>query len=228
MNLTLHAHPLSSYCHKVLIALYEMDLPFRMQLVDLGDPQGRADFLRLWPTGKMPVLVDGDRVVPETSIIIEYLQRQHAPAAGLIPDDAEAALEVRLWDRLLDCYVMTPMQAIIADRLRPEDARDPLGVASARERLASSYAMLEERLRGRPWLAGEAFTLADCAAAPALFYAVTLVPVAPEQPQLRAYVDRLMARPSVARTLEEAMPYFKFYPGKEGLPPRFRAAAMAG
>jgi glutathione S-transferase len=228
MKPTLYYHPLSSYCHKVLIALYEMGVPFEKHLVDFGDPQARADFRQLWPTGKIPLLVDEGRPVPETSIQIEYLQQRHAPAAGLLPRDPEAALDVRLWDRLLDAYVMTPMQAIIADRLRAEPDRDRLTVESSYAMLASSYAMLDARLHGRRWLAGDAFTLADCAAAPALFYATTLLPVPEAQPQLLGYVQRLMERPSVLRTLDEALPYFRFYPGKEGLPPPYREAAMAG
>lgn len=220
--LSLHYHPLSSYCQKVLIALDELGIAADLQLLDLGDAAQRAAFLALWPTGKMPLLVDQGRVVPETSIIIEHLQRHHAaPGRVLIPHEPDAALEVRLWDRLFDQYVMTPMQAFTADLLRPEAKRDALNVAQARERLASSYALLDEHMAGRSWATGEAFTMADCAAAPALFYAVSYLPIGAVQTHLNAYFERLMARPSVARTIEAARPWFKFYPGRSGLARRF-------
>lgn len=223
MALALHYHPLSSYCHKVLIALYEMDLAFERHLLDLADPAVRDAFLRLWPTGKMPVLVDAGEVVPESSIIIEHLQQRHAGRARLIPADPQAALEVRLWDRLFDQYVMTPMQAIVADRLRPAAQRDAAAVARGEAALAASYEMIDRHVGpGRTWAAGGGFSMADCAATPALFYAATLVPLPPRLPHLCAYFERLLARPSVARTLEEARPYLRFYPAREGLAPRFR------
>lgn len=220
--LTLHYHPLSSCCHKVLIALDELGIDAALRLLDLGDAAQRAAHRALWPTGKMPLLVDRGRPVPETSIIIEHLQRHHArPGRTLIPADADAALEVRLWDRLFDLYVMTPMQVLTGDLLRPETERDPLGVAQARERLASTYALLDERLAGRTWVCGDAFSMADCAAAPALFYAVTHLPFAPQQASLSAYFERLVARPSVARAIEQARPWFAHYPGRAGLARRF-------
>jgi glutathione S-transferase len=227
MALTLYYHPLSSYCHKVLVALDELALPFERHLVDLGDPQARAAFLRLWPTGKMPLLLDAGVPVPETSIIIEHLQQRHAGAHTLLPGDAEAALEVRLWDRLLDLYVMTPMQAIVADRLRPEAQRDPTGVRAALAMLESAYGWIDRRLADRTWLAGAEFSMADCAAAPALFYAVTLAPLPADRPQLAAYFERLMARPSVQRTLAQARPYFRFYPAREGIAARFLDATAS-
>lgn len=222
MALTLHYHPLSSYCHKVLIALDELGIEVDKKLLNLGDADERAAFLALWPTGKMPLLVDDGRVVPETPIIIEYLQRHHArDGRRLLPDDTDAALDVRLWDRLFDLYVMTPMQAHTADLLRPEADRDPIAVAEAKARLLSSYALIERQLEGRAWVTGEAFTLADCAAAPSLFYAVTYVPLPPQHTRLAAYVERLWARPSVARVIDAARPFFKYYPGRAGLSPRF-------
>lgn len=220
--LTLHFHPLSSYCQKVLIAIDELSIQVDMRLLNLGDPAERAAFLALWPTGKMPLLIDRGQAIPETSVIIERLQRRHAaPGRTLIPRDADEALEVRLWDRLFDLYVMTPMQAFTADLLRPEADRDPLNVTRAREMLLSSYAMIDQHLEGRNWVAGGAFSMADCAAAPALFYAVTYVPLAPEHERLAAYFERLLERPSVARTVDQARPYFKFYPGRQGLARRF-------
>ena len=222
-TLTLHYHPLSSYCHKVLIALHALGIEVDKHLLNLGDPAERAAHLALWPTGKMPLLVDQGRAVPETSIIIEYLQRHHAAPgrAPLIPAAFDAALDVRLWDRVLDCYVMTPMETHTHDLLRPDAARDPRGVAAARARLLSSYAMLDAHLEGRSWLSGEAFSMADCAAAPSLFYAVAYVPLPAEHTNLAAYFERLMAHPSVARTVDQARPFFNYFPGKAGLQRRF-------
>jgi glutathione S-transferase len=220
--LTLHYHPLSSYCHKVLIAIDVLGIAVDKQLLNLGDPDARASHIALWPTGKMPLLVDGLRPVPESSIMIEHLQRHHAsPGRTLIPEAPDAALEVRLWDRLFDLYVMTPMQVLTADLLRSEGERDARGVAQARESLSSAYAFIDRHLAGRTWVAGDSFSMADCAAAPALFFAVTYVPLAPQQADLAAYFERLMAHPAVARTLDEARPWFKFYPGREGLARRF-------
>jgi glutathione S-transferase len=221
MALTLHYHPLSSYCHKLLIALDELGIEADKRLVNLGDPAERAAFVALWPTGKMPLLVDNGRVVPETSIAIEYLQRHAQPGRRLIPDEPDAALDVRLWDRLFDLYVMTPMQAHTSDLLRPEADRDPINVAEAKAKLLMAYGLIDRQLAGRTWVTGEAFTMADCAAAPSLFYAVTCVAPPPEHRHLAAYIERLLARPSVARTLEQARPFFKFYPGRAGLAKRF-------
>jgi glutathione S-transferase len=218
----LHYHPLSSYCHKLLIALDELGIEVDKHLLNLGDPAERTAFLALWPTGKMPLLVDQGQPIPETSIIIEHLQRHHAdPGRTLIPQEPDAALQVRLWDRLFDLYVMTPMQACTANLLRPEGERDAIGVARAREGLSTAYGWIDRHLAGRTWVAGEAFSMADCAAAPALFYAVTYVPLAPQHERLAAYFGRLMARASVARAIDEARPYFRFYPGRSGLSRRF-------
>jgi glutathione S-transferase len=201
MALSLHFHPLSSFCHKALIALNELDIDVERRFLDLGDPAQRTAFLARWPTGKMPLLVDGDRVVPETSVIIEYLAKRYGrPDQQLVPTDEDAALEVRLMDRLLDLYVMLPMQAIVGDRLRAEADRDPIAVNKARDTLAMAYGMLDERIADRAWAAGEHFSMADCAAAPSLFYAATLVPFAPSQRRLAGYFERLMQRPSVVRT----------------------------
>ena len=217
-SITLKYHPLSSYCQKVLIALAELGIDAEKHLLNLGDPVERAAFLALWPTGKMPLLLDQGRPVAETSIIIEHLQLHHATAGHtLIPSDSNAALQVRLWDRLMDQYVMTPMQTLTADLLRPESDRDALNVSQARGHLSSAYAWMDLHLLGRTWLASDAFSMADCAAAPALFYAVTYVPISPKFAQLSAYFDRLMVRPSVVEVLEQARPYFQYYPGRGGL-----------
>jgi len=223
MSLSLHYHPLSSYCHKALIDLYELDVPFVPRFLDLGNAQRRADFLALWPTGKMPLLQDGDTIIPETSIIIEHLALHHAsPAQTLVPREATAALEVRLMDRLSDLYVMLPMQTIVADRLREEEDRDAIAVGKARDTIAMAYGLIDQRLQGRQWLAGDQFSMADCAAAPALFYAATLVPFGADQQRLSAYYRQLLQRPSVARTLEEARPYFRFYPYRASLPEAYQ------
>ena len=211
MALKLHLHPLSSYCHKVLTALYELQAPFEPLFLNLGDPQAREAFYALWPMGKMPVLEDTDAglVLPESSIIIEYLNTRFGGA--LIPPDAGQALDVRLQDRFFDIYVHSPMQAFTNDLLRPAEARDPLGVQQARGVLERSYDMIEARMATRTWACGEAFSMADCAAAPALFYAEQRVGFG-DRPHVIAYLDRLKARPSYARALKEAEPYFHMVP----------------
>jgi glutathione S-transferase len=216
MALELHLHPLSSYCWKVLIALYEQGTAFEPVMVNLGDPAARAAHLELSPFGKIPALRDTTRGVNvfETSVIIEYLDRRYPGPTRLIPEDPEQALEVRLWDRIFDLNVMNVFQPIIEDRLRPEDRRAPATVEQARARLRQAYQVLERRLGGRTWAAGETFSLADCAAAPALFYANVAEPL-DSHPVLQAYYDRLMARPSVARAIAEAKPYFHMFPATE-------------
>lgn len=226
MSLVLHFHPLSSYCHKVLVGLYERGTPFEARVVDLSQPEKRAEFEALWPTAKIPLLVDGARAVPETSIMLEYLDA-HYPGPPMLPADAEARLEARLWDRLFDQYVMTPMQKIVADRLRAEGEKDPRGVANAREMLAMAYRMIDRHMAGRTWAAGEAFSLADCAAAPALFYAGIIAPWGEEQVELAGYFERLVARPSVARSIDEARPFFDYFPYRELMPARFLEAEQA-
>ena len=214
MSLVLHYHPLASYCHKVLIALYENEVPFVPQLVDLGDPAQRAEFLRLWPIGKFPVLRDEERgkTVPESSIIIEYLQQHYPGKVKLIPENADDARETRLRDRFFDNYVHEHMQRIVADRLRPAGNNDPHGVEHARKAMRTAFDMLEKDMAQRTWATGESFSLADCAAAPALFYANKRMPIADHHPHLTRYLDRLMQRPSYARVLIEAQPYFAMFP----------------
>lgn len=210
MSRVLYYHPLSSFCQKVLIALYEVGTPFTPQLVDLteGDPP----FAAAWPIGKFPVLRDGERWIAESSIIIEYLGQRAGGATELLPRDVDRALAVRMSDRFLDLYVHLPLQVIIGDALRPDDAHDPFGVARARETLRSSFAMLDNELRGHQWAVGDEFSLADCAAAPPLFYLNELTPLATDYPVVAAYLDRLKARPSYARVLREAAPYLHMFP----------------
>jgi len=214
MSLTLYFHPLASYCHKVLIALYENDTPFKANNVDLSNPGERAALLELWPIGKFPVLRDDarDRTMPESTVIIEYLDRHYPGLTRFLPDDTDLALQTRLRDRFYDLYVHDPMQKIVGDRLRPEGGKDPHGVEDAKARLTTSYGMIDREMTTRTWAMGEAFSLADCAAAPALFYANEVFPIGEGQANAWAYLDRLKARPSYARVLKEAEPYFAMFP----------------
>ena len=214
MSLKLHFHPLSSFCWKALIALYENDVPFTPYLVDLGNSEARAAFVKLWGIGKFPVLQDDARneIVPESSIIIEYLDAHYAGRTRLIPEDPGRALQARLRDRFYDLYVHLPMQKIVVDRLRPEGKRDPHGVEEARAQLRTSYAMIEQQMASGGWAMGEDFTLADCAAAPSLFYGNMAEPFGDGHKYVAAYLERLKARPSFARVLREAEPYFQMVP----------------
>lgn len=214
MSLTLYMHPLASFCHKALIALYENDTPFRAHLVDLADPQARAAFHALWPMGRFPLLRDDARdcLVPESSIIIEYLAQHYPGKVPLIPPDAELAREVRLRDRFFDLYVNEPMQKVVTDRLRPAGSRDHYGVSEARDRLRAAYDMVEKDMATRTWAVGERYSMADCAASPALFYANLVIPLGEAHPHTAAYLLRLMQRPSFARVLREAQPYMHMVP----------------
>ena len=210
--LTLHQHPFASYCWKALIALYEREVPFESRLV-LGD-EDRAELARLWPPAGIPVLVDPEpgEVVPESTAIVEYLDRFGA-APPLLPANSEAARQARLWDRVLDAEVMTPMQKVVLDSLRPEGEHDDRGVAEAKQALDRAYELLDDRLAGRAWMAGEEFTLADCAAAPSLFYArVVRRWDEGRLAELSRYFEAVTARPSVARVIEEARPFREVFP----------------
>jgi glutathione S-transferase len=207
----LYAHPFSSYCQKVLIALYENDTPFELRMLAPGDERVAAEHEALWPLKRMPVLVDGGLTVVEASIIVEHLALHHPGRVRLIPEDPRAALEVRMMDRIFDNYVMTPMQRIVGDRLRAPEHRDTHGVAEARELLEIAYRWLDGMLRGREWAAGD-FGLADCSAAPALFYADWVHPIGEQFTNVRAYRRRLLARPSFARAVDEARPYRPLFP----------------
>lgn len=223
MSLTLYIHPLASFCHKVLIALYENGTLFVAETVDFSDPGSAAAHLERWPVGKIPVLFDAKtgRVIPETSIIIEYLQETYPGPRKLLPEDPAARLETRLWDRFFDLYVNTPMGKIVTDRIRPEGASDAFGLAEARATIGTAYAMIEERMAGHDWIIGNDFTLADCAAAPALFYAGIVHPWDRNFPRLAAYHERLLTRPSVKRVIAEARPFFSMFPYRDALPARY-------
>ncbi|MFU0506559.1 glutathione S-transferase family protein [Pseudaminobacter sp. NGMCC 1.201702] len=214
MSLTFHYHPLASFCWKALIALYENDTPFQPVIVDLGNEASRAQFLKLWPIGKMPVLRDDarDQTVPETTIIIEYLDRHYSGRTRFIPQDTDLALQTRLRDRFYDHYVHQPMQKIVTDRIRPAGSNDAHGVEQAKSMLATAYRMIDETMSANRWAMGEAFTLADCAAAPALFYANKVLPFEQTHANVARYLGRLMQRPSFARVVEEAQPYFGLFP----------------
>lgn len=215
MSMTLHFHPLSSFCWKALIGLYELEIPFEKHLVDLSNDAARAAFARLWPIAKFPVLRDDgrDRTVPESTIILEYVDRVSRGHVHLIPADPERALECRLRDRMYDLYIHLPMQKIVGDKLRPEAMRDPFGVEQARAQMETAYALADEQLREGPWAMGADFTLADCAALPALFYGNKVVPFGGRWKNVETYLERLKGRASVARVLEEARPYFSMFPG---------------
>ena len=207
---TLLAHPFSSYCQKVLVALYENDTPFRFRLLE--DAQSMSELEALWPMKRFPVLRDGDHALIEASIIIEHLDLHHAGPVRMLPADPRAALEVRFMDRFFDNYVSTPQQKIVFDSLRPEAARDVHGVAEARAMLETAYAWLDARMAAREWAVGDAFSLADCGAAPFLFYADWTHPIDEAFTHLKAYRQRLLARPSFARAVDEARPYRGYFP----------------
>lgn len=214
MSLVLHLHPLSSYCHKVLIALYENDTPFERRVINLMDPADAAAFKALWPCGQFPVLRDDARntTIPESSVIIEYLGTHYPGRTRLIPEDPELARQVRFKDRFYDLQLHAHMQKVVGDRLRPEDKRDPYGVEQARTRIDVALGMIDAEMAGRTWAVGEEFTLADCAAAPPLFYIDRAFPFGATHKHAAAYLARLLERPSYARAIAEAEPYFKMFP----------------
>jgi glutathione S-transferase len=214
MSLKLYFHPLSSFCQKVLIALYENGTPFEPHIVDLGDEASSAELRRLWPIGKFPVLRDetNERTIPESSIIIEYLAQHYPGPTQLVPADPEAAQETRLRDRFYDLHVNVPMQKVVTDRLRPTGKNDSFGVEQAKTLLKTAFGMIDQEMATKTWAMGDAFSMADCAAAPALFYADKVMPFGGTYKNAAGYLDRLMRRPSFARALEEAQPYFALFP----------------
>ena len=212
MPLQLYYHPFSSYSQKALMALYENAIPFEPRVLDGPDAPATHEWAALWPVRRFPVLVDGDRTLLEASIIIEYLALKHPGPVRLLPADPEAALEVRMLDRFFDNYISTPQQKIVFDALRPPDRRDELGVAQAREMLDTAYAWLDAHLHGRRWASGESFSLADCAAAPFLFYADWTHRIGAAHRHVLAYRQRLLQRPSFARAVDEARPYRPLFP----------------
>lgn len=216
MSLKLYYHPLASFCWKALIALYENGTPFEPIVVDFGNPESRDAFAKVWPMMKFPVILDETRgrTVAEATVIIEYLDAFYPGATRFIPADPDQAWQTRMWDRVFDHYVHEPMQRIIGSRIRPEGKQDSFGVEQAQGQLREAYGILDGQIASKQWAMGDSFSIVDCAAAPALSYATTLVPFGPEHRNLPGYLDRLIARPSFARVLKEAEPYFKFYPNE--------------
>lgn len=214
----LFGHPFSSYTWKALIPLYENDTPFTFRVIDQDHTENGQRLRVLSPQGKFPLLVEGDVALFESSIIIEYLQNYHPGAITFIPDDFDAALQVRMLDRFFDHYVMNVAQNIVDDFLRQPVDRNALIVEQAQQRLERSYAWLEQRLQKMNYACGEEFTLADCAAAPSLFYADWLYEIDAKYPALRNYRSRLLARPSIKRCVDDARPYRGWFPG--GAPDR--------
>lgn len=212
MTLKLYAHPFSSYCQKALIALYENATPFEWKMLSPEHPGIYAEFADLWPLKRFPILVDGKRTVPEASCIIEYLDLFYPGPVRMVPEDAKTALEVRAMDRFFDNYISTPQQRIVFDAIRPEGQRDPRGNDEAREMLDTAYAWLDRHMAGREWAALDRFTLADCGAAPFLFYADWTHRIDARFANVHAYRQRLLARPSFARAVDEARPYRSFFP----------------
>jgi glutathione S-transferase len=215
MSLTLHYHPLSSYCWKALVALYESDTPFTPKMVNLGDEAERAALLGLWPIGKFPVLQDDlrDAIVPESSILIEYVEMHYPGRTRLLPE-GDLGLQTRLRDRFYDLHVHQHMQKIVGDRLVSAGMKDPHGVAAARSKLTVAYDMIERQMTTGRWAMGETFTLADCAAGPALYYANRVQPFADGHGHVAAYLDRLLDRPSFVRVMKQAEPYAHMFPAE--------------
>lgn len=214
MTIELYFHPLASFCWKPLIALYENATEFTPRIVDLMDEQQRTEFLKISPHGKFPVIRDLQRAktILESSIIIEYLEQYHPGRAALLPRDGDRARDARYWDRYYDSYVQEPMQKIVGDRLRPQDQKDAYGVQQAKAQLETAYTVIDQEMRDKRWAIGDDFTLADCAAGPALFYANKVVPLGGTNAVTVAYLERLQARPSFARVIAEAAPYFHLFP----------------
>jgi glutathione S-transferase len=214
MSLTLYFHPLSSFCQKVLIALYENHTPFEPRIVNLFEETSRAAFQKIWPIGKFPVLRDEkrDRTIPESSIIIEYLQQHYPGKTRFVPDDADLARQTRFQDRFFDLQVNVPMQKIVTDRLWPAGKNDSYGVERAKASLQTAIGLIDCGMATKKWAMGEDFTMADCAAAPALFFANKVMPFGDTHSNTAAYLSRLMQRPSFARAVKEAEPYLTLVP----------------
>jgi glutathione S-transferase len=211
VSLQLYGHPFSSYTWKVLIALRADGTAFEFCMLGPEHPEHGAELQRRWPFGQFPLLVDGDRTVVESTCIVEHLQAHHPGPNRWIPD-GEPGRRVRFLDRVFDLRVMAPMTAVVFDSLRPPAERNPADRTLARERLRTAYGWLEDNLGRGPWAVGSEFTLADCAAAPSLFYADWVEPIGDAQPRLRAYRARLLAHPVVAQVVDEARPYRPLFP----------------
>ncbi len=214
VSLKLYYHPLSSFCQKALIALYENEVAFEPVFVDLGDEKSSAELRALWPIARFPVLRDEARrsTIAEATVIIEYLDTHYPGATKFVPAESDLAWQARMWDRFYDLYVHVQMQKIVGDHLRPAGSRDVFGVEQAKAMVQKCYAMIEDVMSGQTWAMGNDYSLVDCAASPALFYANCVMPIDGKRRNLKAYFDRLMARPSCVRALMEAEPYFHMFP----------------
>jgi glutathione S-transferase len=212
MKPVLYAHPFSSYCQKALTALYENGTDFEYRVLDHTKPDVMAEFEARWPIKRFPILLDGERTIVEATIVIEYLALHYPGPVKLIPDDPDAAIEVRMLDRFFDNYISTPQQRIVFNAIRKEEDRDPHGDKEARAMLERAYAWLDRHMEGRQWVAGETFSLADCGAGPFLFYADWTHAIDPAFRNVRAYRERLLARPAFARAVDEGRPFRKFFP----------------
>jgi len=212
MSLVVYGHLFSSYTQKVLIALYENATPFEFRPITPDTPVHVADWLRRWPIRKFPLLVDGARDIGETSIIIEYLQLTYPGSVRMIPVESMEALEVRFLDRFFDLHVMDAAQHAVDGAITGNPVKRSDGLATSIEKLDRAYAWLEMKLADKHWAAGDAFTLADCAAAPALFYADWVHRIPETYPVLRAYRTRLLARPSFARAVDDARQFRFLFP----------------
>ena len=212
MKPVLYAHPFSSYSQKALTALYENGTDFEYRILDHTDPETLADFAARWPIKRFPILVDGDRTIVEATTVIEYLGLHYPGPVKLIPDDPDAAIEVRMLDRFFDNYISTPQQKVVFNAIRQEADRDPYGIIEARQMLECSYAWLDRHMEGKEWATGDTFTLADCGAGPFLFYADWTHAIDPVFANVHAYRRRLLARPSFARAVDEGRPYRSYFP----------------
>jgi glutathione S-transferase len=212
MALQLYFHPFSSYCQKALIPLYDNATPFERRVVEGPDSPAMKELAEIWPMKRFPVLVDGDRVIREATCIVEYLDLHHPGPVRMLPEDPKAAMETRFMDRFFDNYISGPLQQIVFNQLRPEESRDPYGVEQSRKMLETAYAWLDKTMADREWAAGARFSLADCSAAPSLFYADWVHPIAPRHANLQAYRRRLLQYPSFARAVDEARPFRAWFP----------------
>lgn len=208
MTLNLYMHPFSSYCQKAITAFYEKDIPYEARMLDGTEPVA-SEFAALWPIGKFPVLSDNGKLVFEATGIIEHLEAAYPDTRRLLPSSPVAAAEVRMWDRFFDHYINYPQQRLVFIALGREhdDGGDRWKAA-----FDTAYAFLDRHMEGRRWASGDDFSLADCAAAPALFYADWTYAIPEKFANVKAYRERLNARPSYARALDEARPFRHLFP----------------
>lgn len=209
--LTFYGHPFSSYTWKALIALYEKDIDFDYRILEPDRPQHGDELKAHWPVGQFPLIVHDGTPWFEASIIIEYLDRL-VPEPRMIPEDPDAALKVRLLDRVFDNHVMGRMQAVVADAIRGPENHMPMIVDQSKAALETVYGWLDKELAGGGWATPHGFTLADCAAAPSLFYADWVHEIDAKYENLRGYRARLLAHPSISRCVEGARPYRAYFP----------------